>query len=600
MAIQSNFPAIRPSLLLDFANSKRLDPRVTFARASTATYYDGVTTAKAEENLFSRSQEFDQSPWTVTNAVATADTTAAPDGTTTADTLTANAGTGLLPVFSNLSQTTISGASYVVSVHALAGTYSFVQIYLNNQGAEWANFDLSTGIAQANGSCVATATALGGGWYRLSMAYTAGGTDRRPFFMLAASASATRAQSWSPVGTETVVFWGAQFEQRNAVTAYTPTTTQPITNYIPRLMTAPANVARFDHNPVTDESLGLLVEESRQNVWLRSDDFANAAWTKTASSITANTIVAPDGTLTGDKLVEDTANSAHYVLQAITSVISTTYTASVYLKAAERSAVRLSRNGGVVGSAFDLSAGTVTNAAGSTGTITAVGNGWYRCSISFAGASVTDSVYIELQTSASTSSQTYTGDGYSGVYVWGAQWETGAFATSYIPTVASAVTRSADGPSMTGDNFSSWFNNAEGTMYVDAQSNGATANAHAAFAVSDDTTNNTMICGQLLPTAVRGFVRANAADQGTLSVAATVTVGYSYRFALAYATNNVAISLNGDAPLADTSAIIPVVDRAAIGRLFPTQTGQILNGTIRKIAYYPLRLTDAQLQAITE
>ena len=58
MAIQSNFPAIRPSLLLDFANSKRLDPRITFTRASTARYYDGSTVAKAEENLFVRSQEF--------------------------------------------------------------------------------------------------------------------------------------------------------------------------------------------------------------------------------------------------------------------------------------------------------------------------------------------------------------------------------------------------------------------------------------------------------------------------------------------------------------------------------------------------------------
>jgi hypothetical protein len=83
MTIQQNFVNIKPSLNLDFANTKQLDPRITFARASTARFYDGKTTAKAEENLVTQSQGFTVSPWEGPAAI-TANSAVAPDGTTTA------------------------------------------------------------------------------------------------------------------------------------------------------------------------------------------------------------------------------------------------------------------------------------------------------------------------------------------------------------------------------------------------------------------------------------------------------------------------------------------------------------------------------------
>jgi len=85
MSISQNFPALKPSLLLDFANTKKLDSRVTFARASEGRYYDGQTVAKAEENLLQYSQEFDNAYWTKSATTVTANATAAPDGTTTAE-----------------------------------------------------------------------------------------------------------------------------------------------------------------------------------------------------------------------------------------------------------------------------------------------------------------------------------------------------------------------------------------------------------------------------------------------------------------------------------------------------------------------------------
>jgi hypothetical protein len=207
------------------------------------------------------------------------------------------------------------------------------------------------------------------------------------------------------------------------VTAYTPTTTQPITNYIPVLQTAPANVARFDHNPVSGESLGLLVEELRTNLVTYSEQFDNAAWRKFRASITPNTIVAPDGTLTGGKLVEDTtASNTHLIDQNLTPAVGT-YAWSVYAKAGERSFVRLGfTTASANGAYFNLANGTVgTVGAGVTASITAVGNGWYRCVAVRTTAATSEVPSIGLASADNTNA--YTGDGYSGIYIWGAQFE---------------------------------------------------------------------------------------------------------------------------------------------------------------------------------
>ena len=170
----------------------------------------------ARVNLLTKTEQFDNAVWTKSNATISAIPVTAPDNTTTADTLTANAGTGTIPRFADVNVLTANGAVHTVSIYAKAGTYSFVQFYINSQGGEWANFTLSgSGTAVANGSSTAAISDVGSGWYRLTMNYTAGSTDRRPFFTLAASGTATRAQTWNPVGTETVYFWGADLRVAN-------------------------------------------------------------------------------------------------------------------------------------------------------------------------------------------------------------------------------------------------------------------------------------------------------------------------------------------------------------------------------------------------
>jgi hypothetical protein len=416
---------IAPSLLLDFEGDKQLDPRITYTRASSARYYNGVTTAKAEENLLIRSQEFDSTSWGKGGVTVTANTTVAPDGTTTADTVTANGttgsksiSTGSMPAPANLT----SSVGKVISVFAKAGTNDFIQIYFSGDGAPWANFDLSAGTVGSTGTNqTASIVSVGDGWYRCIIS-TPSTTATTVNIGIIASSTDTRALSNSL--STSVILWGAQEEARQTVTAYTPTTTQPITNYIPTLLTATDNVARFDHNPTTGESLGLLVEEQRTNLVTYSEQFDNAAWTKSNATITANTVVAPDGSLTGDKLVEDTTNAFHILDQAVFGLADNlTLTFSVYLKYAGRqfSNIRiLDKTATNKVAIFDLVNGSTDSADAS---IISVGNGWFRCTVigNTASGGTTPKARIYPMLDEVTSS--YTGDGYSGIYIWGAQLE---------------------------------------------------------------------------------------------------------------------------------------------------------------------------------
>jgi hypothetical protein len=605
MSIQANFPAISPTLNLSFALTKALDPRITFSRASTGTFY-GTQTAKAEENLNLNSQTFDAVTWAPLALSVTANTTAAPDGTTTADTITED---------STLSTHRISFAGFgfsasgvvTLSVFAKLGSGSrFFTIGVNNSPDNWATatFNLSTGAntqTQAAGSYSApsaTITAVANGFYRCTLTVTTNTAISTLFGLnntdLPAATQRGFGATYTGDGTSSLILWGAQLEQRSAVTAYTATTTQPITNYVPQLQTAASGVARFDHNPITDESLGLLIEEQRTNLQISSENVDGANWAKSAIISQLNIAIAPDGNQTADKIIPSTANSAHHVESGTTVVAGTQYTASVYLKAAEETVAVLWNNTVGAVATFNLSTGTVTSG---TGVITPVGNGWYRCSILYTPSGTIGQIrYYPRQSTA------FAGNDFNGIYIWGAQLEVGAFPTSYIQTVASQVTRAADAASMTGANFSSWYNQAEGTFYLDADMY-ETQSTFFRYLLSANTGSGVVsdLVGFLVPSNgnnVRGAVSVGGTF--TASLNSPITLGAAFKGAFAYKTDDFAASFNGGASLTDTSGVLPQgVNRLYIGGFSDAGPGGSSSTHIRKVAYYPLRIQNNQLQALT-
>jgi hypothetical protein len=388
------------------------------------------------------------------------------------------------------------------------------------------------------------------------------------------------------------------------------------------LLSAANNVARFDHNPVTGESLGLLIEEQRTNLLLDSENLAagdrgsSTGWYSiTRSSIVANTLVAPDGTLTADKVVANTDNNTHFAANRTVAGSTTNtnpITFSGYLKAGELTrgsfliteGSTFSRNSQVY---FDLSAGTVTTpsvaggASAASATITPVGNGWYRCTLTVTLGGTDTRVEVRVYPTNSTSTATFTGDGYGGIYAWGFQTEAGAFPTSYIPTVASQVTRSRDAASMTGANFSSWYNQAEGTLYAEWQKF-APSTFQAVVVASNGTSSNQIAIGHGSISGSNNNLRFDVAAGG-VGQASITTISNSpsntfAKTAAAYAVNDFAVVSNGGAAGTDTSGVLPLVNRLTIG-VGGAITGGFLNGTIKKLAYYPLAATSAQLQGLT-
>lgn len=363
------------------------------------------------------------------------------------------------------------------------------------------------------------------------------------------------------------------------------------------LVQAVTNVPRIEYD-AGGNCLGLLMEASRTNLWLRSQEWSDAQWVKLRSSVSANTIAAPDGTTTADTLIEDgSAATTHLIRQDLNVTSGTSYTATFWVKAAGRTQVSFqfgSENGCFAFEAglFTLSgAGTAATLSGSplATSIQAFPNGWYRCRVS-ATAAATNLAGLRIFL-ADGGTTTYNGDSASGVYLWGAQFEAGAFASSYIPTTTIAVARTADSCIRT---LSSEFSATAGTMVVNvADFISADVSANQCIASLDDATANERYTLQRTNTA--GAMRLNVFDGGANQAAidgmsAISTAGV--RLAYAYALNDFAISGNGGAVATDGAATLPTVTRLDLGSRLG---GEHLWGHIRRLDYYPERKANAFL-----
>jgi hypothetical protein len=350
------------------------------------------------------------------------------------------------------------------------------------------------------------------------------------------------------------------------------------------IQTAAVNEPRFDHTSA-GVCRGLLIEEGRTNLYQQSEVFNDSFWTKTRSSISSNATTAPDGTLTADKLVEDTTASNTHTIQSTVTPPATAHTLSVFAKKGERTWIVL-RLGGT-NTFFNLDDGTIAAGSVNSPTITNFGNGWYRCAVT--SSSGTQGQFW-LATNSTTTS--YTGDGTSGLFIWGAQLEAGSFPTSYIPTTTGTLARSADVCSITGGDFTSFYNQSEGTMLTNAFT---PASGDRTVLAADDNTANEMI--RLRTEGTNPFFKVTDGGSELVAIdAGTVSANTSFKLIGAYKLDDFASSINGGAAGTDTSGTTPTVDRMRIGA---GQGGNTMCGCVAAIRYYKKRLPNAKLVTLT-
>lgn len=364
------------------------------------------------------------------------------------------------------------------------------------------------------------------------------------------------------------------------------------------LTTAGSGVARFDYNPSTLQPRGLLIEEQRTNSLLQSEAFNEAVWGKSTATVSANAAIAPDGAMTADKFIANNG-TAGYLDQSATYLAGTTYTWSFFAKSAERNYVSFlvygTNFGGTnLGRTFTLTGdGTVGALAGTSAptaaTITPVGNGWFRCTFTAVCATGHTAASFQIQDGVN-------GDGTSGRFLWGAQLEAGAFATSYIPTTTTALTRNADVASMTGTNFSSWYNASQGSLFAQGQMQGVGTTPGNYVSIDDGTSTNRI--------QLRRSTIAGNANFRFVSSAGSIDVNFASgsntalnKMAAAIAASDQQAANNGTLFTGITPvATLPTVTRMVIGDGIG---GTPANGWIARIAYYPTRLPNATLQALT-
>jgi len=209
------------------------------------------------------------------------------------------------------------------------------------------------------------------------------------------------------------------------------------------------DVMRHDYDPVTGEYKGWLIEESRTNLLTYSEDFDDAVWTKSITTISSNAVTAPDGTLTADKLIPSTGSGTKYIAKIITISASTYYTISLFVKSGDFNYMWLGGESSIWGTIiayFDLANLTIisTGPDAIDAKITPHKNGWARIELTvLSDADGGTGSAITLGPSNSGTSQTVTGDGTSGIYIWGAQLEQGSFPTSYIPSTQTFTSRAS-------------------------------------------------------------------------------------------------------------------------------------------------------------
>ena len=317
-----------------------------------------------------------------------------------------------------------------------------------------------------------------------------------------------------------------------------------------------------------DDAKGaLLLEPTRSNLVTYSNDFSNASWNN-PSTVTANTKISPSGLQNAD-----TVTSTLYKFISATNGLDYTVSAFVKKELSSQFVLRLDLNT-PNSCSFDLD----TLTAGSGGKIEDYGNNWYRCSFTATATITATGVFYLLITSPS-------------IYIFGAQLEQGSYATSYIPTQGSAVTRSADASSQTVP--SGIIGQTEGVVYLKFYANGRSLPARSIIYLTQNGTTANRIAIQYSASGnIEGIVSSGGSTQGS--------VNYSFignvKVAFAYSSIGYELFVNGFSRGSFNGSLPLSLLQINLSQIGPLDS---MNGNIDEIKLYNTRLSNAELQALT-
>tara|TARA_R110001592_G_scaffold298531_1_gene569361 strand:+ start:210 stop:1730 length:1521 start_codon:yes stop_codon:yes gene_type:complete len=469
---------------------------------------------------------------------------------------TSQAGNGYLGQPSLIVNAPVLNARTTTSVPTETGvsyTASFYVRYVNGSGLVWMYRQFSgEGIT-------ATPITVTSEWTRVQVQFTGG------------SGSAVNFGVSPKVAGESVEIAMPQVEEGTTASDFVENTTGS-----PKYFAAATYAPRV---PM------ILVEPAATNLVENSEDFSQDV---TLSNCTVQSgFTAPDASSNAYKLIEDNTNSLKLFRanNNTNTTASTSYSSSIFVKAGERTKVRIygyHLTNQFFAVDYDLisnsSLGTVTSNTQVDGhSIKDCGNGWKRITVTGQKSS-TYSWDVGVSPLDDSGNVTYQGDGTSGVYIWGAQLEQGTVATSFIPTAGSTVTRAADDLVIDGSDFTDFYNQSEGTVYIEWQREAT--NTVYPFTISDGGSGNYI----RINNASTCRIETGSSEQASLSLGSSNT-GQINRAAVSFAANNFDGSKNGGAVVSDSAGTTPTVNQLQIGGLY--SQGSEINGHIKRLIYWP-------------
>jgi hypothetical protein len=551
-------------------------------RATTATRVNSAGLIElVPRNLVQYSEQFENATWTKSQLTISANAITSPNGYVTADKIIPSVVSAqhILRVASapiNL----ISGVSIATySIYAKQGEYYNFRLGTSATASIGATFNLSNGTISNNTAISASIQDVGNGWYRCIVRGLVGSV------LDALILNNLGVDTFAGNAVNGLFLWGAQIEETSTATDYYPTTDR-------------LNIPRLDYTNGSCPSI--LVEPQRTNIFPKSQ--TTSTWVFTNISRTANNGISPDGTQNADLLAATSSGAVTFNSDSSTSsvVIGQPFIFSFFIKLNAPFTSNIGLNIITVRLRgtdlwtprptinINIETGEVTNFTGASNILSQnYGNGWYR--ISF-GATATGTGTTSLQTNTGL-----TMDGGS-FFIWGFQFEQGSNATSYIPTVASAVTRNADVISKTG--ISDLINSEEGCFYVEASSfiNGGNFRQ---FSLSNGTDNSRLTMGW---SSVTSRLLARLDIGGTNIVNSDI---FSFnqtsnnKVLFKWGGGNFKVFINGVESLNLTSLTMPTANLFTKLGFDRGSSAGFFEGNVKEVIVFPVQLTDQECINLT-